>query len=120
MQNHFAVQQPFCLVLRLPQAMRFCPYRASLTNVFDPGCRFACPGVSAVALSGRFIGCTSAIQASLIAFGLHDNSARLCLYQKLQYRMLFIHYHSHTQTCESYLYFTICRFCGLSHYLATD
>ena len=26
--------------------------------------------------SGRIIGCTSAIQASLIAFGLHDNSGR--------------------------------------------
>ena len=42
----------------------------------NPGCRFACPGLCAVALSGRIIGCTSAIQASLIAFGLHDNSAR--------------------------------------------
>ncbi len=43
----------------------------------NPGCRFACPGLGAVALSGRIIGCTSAIQASLIAFGLHDNSGRL-------------------------------------------
>ena len=30
------------------------------------------------------IGCTSAIQASLITFGLHDNSARPRLNQKLQ------------------------------------
>ena len=53
----------------------------------NPGCRFACPGLCAVAPSGRalsaaqyfnpcIIGCTSAIQASLIAFGLHDNSIR--------------------------------------------
>ena len=65
----------------------------------NPGCRFACPGLGAVALSGRalsaapqqfkqvwlhsvctiiqgIIGGTSTIQASLIAFGLHDNSVR--------------------------------------------
>jgi len=43
----------------------------------DPGCRFACPGLCAHwAFSPCIIGGTSAIQANLIAFGLHDNSAR--------------------------------------------
>ena len=32
-------------------------------------------GYVLIALSGRIIGGTSAIQASLIAFGLHDNTA---------------------------------------------
>ena len=39
------------------------------------------------AFSPCFIGCTSAIQASLIAFGLCDNSARPFINQKL---ILFI------------------------------
>ena len=49
----------------------------------NPGCRFACPGLCAVALSGRIIGCGSAIQASLIAFALHDDSARPCKIRNL-------------------------------------
>ena len=32
-------------------------------------------GYVLIALSGHIIGCTSAIQASLIAFDLHDNTA---------------------------------------------
>ena len=45
-----------------------------LYYLLPPGC---CPGLCAVALSGRIIGCTSTIQASLIVFGLHDNSGRI-------------------------------------------
>ena len=44
----------------------------------DPGCRFACPGLSAPLAFIDIIGCGSAIQASLIAFALHDDSARTC------------------------------------------
>ena len=40
-------------------------------------------GKRLLAFSPCIIGCTSAIQASLIAFGLCDNSARPCLNQKL-------------------------------------
>ena len=44
-------------------------------------------GKRLLAFSPCIIGCTSAIQASLIAFGLCDNSARPCINQKL---ILFI------------------------------
>ena len=44
----------------------------------DPGCRFACPVLSAPLAFIDIIGCGSAIQASLIAFALHDDSARPC------------------------------------------
>ena len=47
-----------------------------LLTCFDPGCRFACPGLGAFWALLCIIGCTSTIQASLIVFGLHDNSAR--------------------------------------------
>ena len=40
------------------------------------GCRFACPVLGAFGLCLCIIGYTSTIQASLIVFGLHDNSAR--------------------------------------------
>ena len=46
----------------------------SFVLLITPRC---CPGLCAVALSGRIIGCTSTIQASLIVFGLHDNSERI-------------------------------------------
>ena len=44
----------------------------------DPGCRFACPVLSAPLAFIDIIGCGSAIQASLIAFALHDDSGRPC------------------------------------------
>ena len=72
--------------MTVPYLLRFCPCRALMYVVWYsyPGCRFACPGLCACwAFSPCIIGCTSAIQASLIAFGLCDNSARPCLNQKL-------------------------------------
>ena len=46
-------------------------------TIRNPGCRFACPGLCAYwAFSPCIIGGTSTIQASLIVFGLHENSAR--------------------------------------------
>ena len=41
-----------------------------------PGCRFACYVLHWAFID--IIGCDSAIQASLIAFALHDDSARPC------------------------------------------
>ena len=41
-----------------------------------PGCRFACPGLCAHWAFLDIIGCSSAFQASLTAFALHDDSAR--------------------------------------------
>ena len=53
-------------------------------TIRNPGCRFACPGLCAYwAFSPCIIGGTSTIQASLIVFGLHDNSARALSAAKL-------------------------------------
>ena len=59
-----------------------CPIAFALTgrdcsNTRHPGCRFACPGLWAPLGFHCIIGCGSAIQASLIAFALHDDSAAL-------------------------------------------
>ena len=62
----------FCSILA-PCLKAFALSGRDCSNTRYPGCRFACPGLCAIALSGRIIGCGSAIQASLIAFALHDD-----------------------------------------------
>ena len=62
----------FCLILA-PCLKAFALTGRNCSNTRYPGCRFACLGLCAIALSGRIIGCGSAIQASLIAFALHDD-----------------------------------------------
>ncbi len=60
------------------------PYRASMTNMpLTQGVASLAPATRFWAFSPCIIGGTSTIQASLIVFGLHDNSARALSAAKL-------------------------------------
>jgi hypothetical protein len=51
---------------------------ATIPTCVNLGCRYACPAMFFIVFFIDIIGCGSAIQASLIAFALHDDSGRHC------------------------------------------